>query len=114
MLHPDSYTSQLVGNFLAYNPRTPLHDVGRRYTDLLFQNRHEEILKEQGARLAAVRADYAKRNMIMSGPYVAATETYSLNKSVSLVKHEPIASSRHTKNQVYRSMMLRCMRPKKR
>jgi diguanylate cyclase (GGDEF)-like protein len=50
----------------------PLSDVGRRYADKLYQNSQEEILKAQRDKLVAVRTDHAKRNMTMSGSYIAA------------------------------------------
>lgn len=56
----------------AYNSAMPLSDVGRRYADKLFQNSQEEILKAQSQKLVAVRVDHAKRNMMMSGSYIAA------------------------------------------
>lgn len=50
----------------------PLNDVARRYADSLFQNSLEEILEKQRAELVKIRADHAKRNMVLSGSYFAA------------------------------------------
>jgi hypothetical protein len=44
-----------------------LDTVGRQYADKLFQQRMEEILKEQGTELTRVRQDHAARNMTLSG-----------------------------------------------
>ncbi len=46
--------------------------VGRQYADKLFQQRMEEILKEQGTELTRVRQDHAARNMTLSGNYFTA------------------------------------------
>ena len=46
-----------------------LDPAARQYADKLFQQRMEEILKEQATELARVRQDHAARNMTLSGNY---------------------------------------------
>lgn len=46
-----------------------LDSAGRQYADRLFQQRMEEILKEQATELTRVRQDHAARNMTLSGNY---------------------------------------------
>jgi len=50
----------------------PLDNVARRYADSLFNGSLEDIVKQQQAKLVEVRRDHAARNMVASGPNIAA------------------------------------------
>lgn len=61
-----------------------LDDVGRRYADNLFTHSLENITKDQNRETAEIRADFARRNMLGSGGYIAALGRAAL-KQMSLL-----------------------------
>jgi len=50
----------------------PLDTVGRRYAENLFNNSLEEATRDHKQQVIEIRAGFAKRNMIASGPHVVA------------------------------------------
>jgi hypothetical protein len=54
-----------------YNSLMPPDQIARHYADEMFTGKMEKIVNDQQKKRAEVRADHARRGLIMSGSYVA-------------------------------------------